>query len=74
MFDRDGVLIADTGYLSQPGDIRWIEGAQRALFRLAALDYRRFVVTNQSGVAKAISRKPRSRGSTMRCRPHCRRR
>lgn len=52
LFDRDGVLIVDAGYLSHPGEIRWIEGAQRALSRLAALDYRRFVVTNQSGVAK----------------------
>lgn len=51
-FDRDGVLIVDTGYLSEPRDIRWIEGAQRALARLAARGYRLFVVTNQSGVAR----------------------
>ncbi len=54
MFDRDGVLIVDVGFLARPGDIRWIEGAQRALSRLASLDYRRFVVTNQSGVAKGL--------------------
>lgn len=54
MFDRDGVLIVDVGFLSRPRDIRWVEGAQRALSRLAALDYRRFVVTNQSGVAKGL--------------------
>ncbi|AJP74367.1 D,D-heptose 1,7-bisphosphate phosphatase [Sphingomonas hengshuiensis] len=51
-FDRDGVLIVDTGYLSDPGAIRWIEGAREALARLAALGYRLFVVTNQSGVAR----------------------
>lgn len=51
-FDRDGVLIVDTGYLSDPADIRWIDGAPAALARLAAAGYRRFVVTNQSGVAR----------------------
>ena len=51
-FDRDGVLIVDTGYPSKPGEIHWVDGAQRALIRLAALGYRRFVVTNQSGVAR----------------------
>lgn len=51
-FDRDGVLIIDTGYLSEPKDILWVDGAQRALARLAACGYRLFVVTNQSGVAR----------------------
>lgn len=53
-FDRDGVLIVDTGYLSDPNDIQWIDGAQQALSRLAALGYRLFVVTNQSGVARGF--------------------
>jgi D-glycero-D-manno-heptose 1,7-bisphosphate phosphatase len=51
-FDRDGVLIVDTGYLSDPADIRWVDGAQRALARLAGHGYRLFVATNQSGVAR----------------------
>lgn len=51
-FDRDGVLIVDTGYLSEPGEIRWVDGAQRALARLGAQGYKLFVVTNQSGVAR----------------------
>ncbi|WP_448662044.1 D-glycero-alpha-D-manno-heptose-1,7-bisphosphate 7-phosphatase [Sphingomonas sp. CJ20] len=51
-FDRDGVLIVDTGYLSDPADMRWVDGAQQALARLAAQGYRLFVVTNQSGVAR----------------------
>lgn len=50
--DRDGVLIHDTGYLSNPAEIHWVTGAQRALARLAAHGYRLFVVTNQSGVAR----------------------
>ncbi len=51
-FDRDGVLIADTGYLSDPEDIRWMPGAHMALALLAARGYLLFVVTNQSGVAR----------------------
>lgn len=51
-FDRDGVLIADTGYLSDPAKIRWIPGAQQAVALLAARGYMLFVVTNQSGVAR----------------------
>jgi D-glycero-D-manno-heptose 1,7-bisphosphate phosphatase len=50
--DRDGVLIVNTGCLSKPDEIQWIDGAQRALTRLAAHGYLLFVVTNQSGVAR----------------------
>lgn len=51
-FDRDGVLIVDSGYLSNPRDIRWIDGAREALARLAGRGYRLFIVTNQSGIAR----------------------
>jgi D-glycero-D-manno-heptose 1,7-bisphosphate phosphatase len=51
-FDRDGVLIVDAGYLSDPEDIRWVDGARPALARLVAMGFRLFVVTNQSGVAR----------------------
>ncbi|MET4665029.1 HAD family hydrolase [Sphingomonas sp. PvP056] len=50
--DRDGVLISDCRYLSDPGQIQWIDGAKLALSRLARAGFRRFVVTNQSGVAR----------------------
>jgi D-glycero-D-manno-heptose 1,7-bisphosphate phosphatase len=50
--DRDGVLIADLGYMADPEQIQWIDGAKPALSRLARAGYRRFVVTNQSGVAR----------------------
>ncbi|WP_226016454.1 HAD-IIIA family hydrolase [Novosphingobium sp. FKTRR1] len=53
-FDRDGVLIVDTGYLSDPDQIQWIEGAQMALARLATMGFMLFVVTNQSGVARGL--------------------
>lgn len=50
--DRDGVLIRDCPYLASPEKIHWIDGAKPALSRLARAGYRRFVVTNQSGVAR----------------------
>jgi len=50
--DRDGVLISDCRYLSDPGKIQWIDGAKLALARLARAGFRRFVVTNQSGIAR----------------------
>jgi len=50
--DRDGVLISDCRYLADPGQIQWIDGAKLALSRLARAGFRRFVVTNQSGVAR----------------------
>lgn len=46
------MLIADTGYLSEPSDIHWIAGARDALARLALMGFHLFVVTNQSGVAR----------------------
>ena len=51
-FDRDGVLIVDTGYLAESKDIQWIDGAREALARLVLLGFQLFVVTNQSGVAR----------------------
>lgn len=53
-FDRDGVLIEDKNYLSSPDEITWIEGARELIARLSAADVKRFVVTNQSGVARGF--------------------
>ena len=52
--DRDGVLIADTGYPHDPSHVTWIPGAQKAVARLNAANYLVFVVTNQSGVARGL--------------------
>lgn len=53
-FDRDGVLIEDTGYPHRPQDLILMPGATQALRRLNDLGYRTVIVTNQSGVARGL--------------------
>jgi D-glycero-D-manno-heptose 1,7-bisphosphate phosphatase len=50
--DRDGTLIEDVGYLSDPSQVRVYRGAVPALRALRAAGYLLFIVTNQSGVAR----------------------
>lgn len=50
--DRDGTIIVDKHYLSNPDEVELIEGAGRALFLLQSGGYRLVVVTNQSGVGR----------------------
>lgn len=49
--DQDGTLVDDLPYNVEPRRIRLVSGAGAALRLLAKLDYRFFVVTNQSGIA-----------------------
>jgi D-glycero-D-manno-heptose 1,7-bisphosphate phosphatase len=51
-FDRDGVLNVDTGYLYDPGEFVWVEGAPEAIAAAKAAGRIVIVVTNQSGVAR----------------------
>ena len=51
-FDRDGVLNRDIGYLHQPDEVEWLEGAQAAVRLCNDAGYFVFVVTNQAGVAR----------------------
>jgi len=53
-FDRDGVLIEDRHYLTDPNDVALIPGAQALNRRLAAAGQLQFIVTNQSGVARGM--------------------
>jgi D-glycero-D-manno-heptose 1,7-bisphosphate phosphatase len=51
-FDRDGTLIHDRDYLSDPRGVKLLPGAARAVRLLKDAGYRVFVISNQSGVAR----------------------
>src|SRR5687767_7446703 len=50
--DRDGTLIEDKDYLSQPEEVVIYPGATAALRRLRDAGFKLFIVTNQSGVGR----------------------
>jgi D-glycero-D-manno-heptose 1,7-bisphosphate phosphatase len=50
--DRDGTLIVDKVYLSDPDGVELIPGSAEALRRARALGYRLFLFSNQSGVGR----------------------
>lgn len=50
--DRDGTLIHDPGYLSDPDGVQVLPGVSDALGALAAAGFELVVVTNQSGIAR----------------------
>jgi D-glycero-D-manno-heptose 1,7-bisphosphate phosphatase len=52
LFDRDGTLIEDRHYLSDPAQVMLLPGVAQALRRLALAACRLFVVSNQSGVGR----------------------
>lgn len=52
--DRDGTIIVDKDYLADPDGVEFIEGSIEALRLAAALGFRLFVLTNQSGVARGL--------------------
>lgn len=53
-FDRDGVLIEDSGYPHREDQLVFVPGAAEAVRRLNNLGYLAVVVTNQSGVARGL--------------------
>lgn len=54
IFDRDGVLNADTGYPHRPEHIVWIDGAMEAVRAVNEAGLLAFVATNQSGIARGM--------------------
>jgi len=50
--DRDGTLIEDTGYLSDPDLVQLLPGVGIGLARLHQAGFLMIVVTNQSGLAR----------------------
>lgn len=51
-FDRDGTLIYDYGYLSDPAKVHPYKCAKRALALLQKAGYHFFIVSNQSGIGR----------------------
>jgi D-glycero-D-manno-heptose 1,7-bisphosphate phosphatase len=54
ILDRDGTVVIDRGYLSDPAGLEFEPGAMEGLRRLYAQGYRLIVVTNQSGVGRGF--------------------
>lgn len=54
LFDRDGTLIHDVPYCSDPAQVRPIDGVRAALDELRAGGLRLGVVSNQSGIGRGI--------------------
>ena len=53
--DRDGVLIEDVHLLTDPGDIRILEGVPQALRRFHEAGFRLIVISNQTVVARGLA-------------------
>jgi D-glycero-D-manno-heptose 1,7-bisphosphate phosphatase len=52
--DRDGVIIEDEGYLSDPKKVRLIPGAREALVVARAKGWHVALITNQSGIGRGM--------------------
>ena len=54
LLDRDGTLIEEKEYLSDPGGVKLLPGAVRGLKKLRRAGCRIVVVSNQSGVGRGL--------------------
>lgn len=52
ILDRDGTIVVDRGYLSDPAGLEFLPGAAEGLRWLHERGYRLVVITNQSGVGR----------------------
>ena len=52
--DRDGTLVKEVGYLSDPADLELLPGVPQALRALQAAGFALVVVSNQSGVGRGL--------------------
>lgn len=51
-FDRDGTLMPDVDYCSNPADVHLFPDAREALRRLKDAGYKIIIITNQSGIGR----------------------
>jgi D-glycero-D-manno-heptose 1,7-bisphosphate phosphatase len=54
ILDRDGTLVADSGFVHRVEDLQLLDGVVTGLRRLVKLDFRLVIATNQSGVARGL--------------------
>ena len=52
--DRDGVLNVDRGYSNNIKNLSLVKGITNLLLYLKKLDYKFFIITNQSGISKGL--------------------
>lgn len=50
--DRDGTMIAEKNYLHRPEDVEIFPATRMGLKKLCDADFKLFIVTNQSGIAR----------------------
>lgn len=53
-FDRDGTIMEDCDYCSDPRDVKIFPGVHEALLRLKSRGFKLIVITNQSGIGRAL--------------------
>ncbi|MDR3143956.1 MAG: HAD-IIIA family hydrolase [Puniceicoccales bacterium] len=52
--DRDGTIIADRNYLSDPDGVELLDGAKEGILNLKKFGCELFLFSNQSGIARGI--------------------
>ena len=52
--DRDGVINIDHGYTYKVSDLNLIDGVVEGLQAISHLEYKIFIITNQSGIARGL--------------------
>jgi len=52
--DRDGTIMEDCDYCSDPKDVRIFPGVRDALLRLKSRGFKLIIVTNQSGIGRGL--------------------
>jgi D-glycero-D-manno-heptose 1,7-bisphosphate phosphatase len=52
--DRDGTIMEDCNYCSDPKDVRIFPGVREALLRLKSKGFKLIIITNQSGIGRGL--------------------
>src|SRR5467141_181592 len=52
--DRDGTIMEDCDYCSDPKDVRIFPGVRKALLGLKSKGFKLIIITNQSGIGRGL--------------------